>query len=75
MLGCARRNSSQRGLGEVHLTRHGGGRGEHAVGADEVVALTDALARQPDRLVVIAFDERGVGGHAVVDRRERIART
>src|SRR5437667_10967840 len=33
----------QHGSGEVHFTRHGGGRGDHPIGAGEVVALTDAL--------------------------------
>jgi hypothetical protein len=37
------------------------------VGADEVAALPDALARQPHRLVVVAPDELGEGGDAVID--------
>ena len=64
----------QRGCGDIVLAGHAGGGGEHSVGADEIAALTDALARQPHRLVVIASDELGVGGDAVVDRRKRIAR-
>ena len=47
---------------------------QHPVGADEIAALSDSLARQPDRLLVVASNELGVGGDAVIDCRERIAR-
>ena len=39
------------------------------------MALADTCVRQPDRLVVIAFDVCGIGGNPVEDRREGIART
>ena len=42
--------------------------------ADEISALSDALARKAHRLVVIATHELGIGGNAVIDCRERIAR-
>jgi hypothetical protein len=51
-----------------------GGGGEHAVSADEIAALSDALARKAHRLVVVAPDELGVGGDPLIDRRKRIAR-
>jgi hypothetical protein len=36
--------------------------------SDEIDPLTDGLARQPHRLVVIARDELRVGGNAGKDR-------
>ena len=74
MLGCARRSSCNAALA-MSSARHAGGSGQHAVGADEIAALTDRLARQPHRLIIIASDELGVGGDAAIDRRKRIART
>jgi hypothetical protein len=41
--------------------------------ADEIDPLTDCLACEPHRLVVIARDELRVGGNAGKDRREWIA--
>src|SRR5262249_48155569 len=58
----------------LRLSCHAGGSGEHAVGANEIAALPDGLARQLHRLVVVASDELGVGGDAGIDRREWIAR-
>ena len=56
------------------LAGHARGGGEHPVGADEIAALAQRLARQPHRLVIIASEELGVGGDADIDRRKRIAR-
>ena len=64
----------QRGLGQLDLTRHRSGGSEHPVGGGEVGALTDRLAREPYRLVIIASDELGVGGDAATDRGERGSR-
>ena len=64
----------QRGLGDIFLSGHAGGGREHAVGADEIAALADALARKTHRLIVVAPDELRVGSDAVIDRRKRIAR-
>jgi hypothetical protein len=36
--------------------------------------LPDAFARKTHRLVIVAANEVGVSGDAVIDRRERIAR-
>ena len=65
----------QRRLRNVVVTCHRGGGGQHPVGADEIAALPDALAREPDRLLIVARDEMGIGGDAAIDRRERVART
>jgi len=43
--------------------------------ADKVGALAYRLARQPDRIVVIAADELGVGGDAVIGCGKRVAGT
>ena len=62
----------ERGLGEVDLAGHPGGRGEHAVGPTKSKPAGESVARQPHRLVVIATEEFRVGGNAVVNCRERI---
>ena len=64
----------QRGFGDIVLTGHASGGSEHPVGADEIAALPNAVAGKTHRLVVVAPDELGVGGDAVVNRRKRIAR-
>src|SRR5580693_2594097 len=43
--------------------------------ADEIAALPQGLLRQADRRVVVVADELGVGGNAVIYRREWIAGT
>src|ERR1700692_3454709 len=57
------------------MTGHAGGSGQNPVGADEIAALSDPLARKPYRLVVVVAAELSVGGDAKIDRRKRIART
>ena len=64
----------ERGRGDLGLSGQAGGRGEHAVGADEIAAFPDTLARKTHCLVVVAPDELGIGGDAVINRRERIPR-
>ena len=64
----------QCGLGDIVAPRHAGGGRQHPVGADEIAAQPDALARKPHRLVVVAADVLGIGDDAVKNRRERIAR-
>jgi hypothetical protein len=61
-------------VGDIILSGHARRGRQHPVGADEIAALSDSLARQPDRLLVVASNELGVGGDAVIDCRERIAR-
>src|SRR3984893_18910283 len=58
--------------GDISPAGHGGRRRQHSVGANEIAALSDALARKTYRLVVIAPAELCVGGDPVVDRRKRI---
>src|SRR6195256_5366008 len=62
-------------LGDIVLSGHARSGRQYPVGADEIAALSDALARKTHSLVVVAPDELGIGGDAVIDRRERIART
>ena len=64
----------QRGLGDLDLSGHAGGGGQHAVGADEIATVADALACEPDRLRVVASDVLGVGRDAIVDCRVGVAR-
>src|SRR5271169_2339237 len=54
---------------------HAGSGGQDAMAADEIAALPQGLLRQADRRVVVATDELGVGGDAVIERREWIAGT
>src|SRR5215471_3064500 len=64
----------QRRLGKLEVTRHGGRRSQLAVVTNKVGTLTDALARQAHRLIVIAADEFRIGANTVEDRGERITR-
>jgi hypothetical protein len=68
--GCVRRSSCN-----ATLAISVGSSRQHSVGADEIGALSDALARKTYRLVVIAPAELCAGGDPVVDRRKRIAWT
>jgi hypothetical protein len=43
--------------------------------ADEIAALSDSYVRQADGFIVVMADELGVGGNAIIKRRERIAWT
>src|SRR6266571_1648118 len=45
-----------------------GGHRQYPVGAAEIAALTDRLARKGHSLVVVSSDKLGVGGHSVIDR-------
>ncbi len=63
----------KRSLRNILLSRHARGGGQHAMCADEVAALAQRLARQPDRFVIVPAQKLGVGGDAVIDRRIRIA--
>ncbi len=74
ILGCARRSSCKRGRGDIGFSGHAGGRREHPMGADEVAAVPDAFARQPNGLVVIAPDELRIGGDAAKHGGKRITR-
>src|SRR4029077_14791330 len=65
----------QRDTGDISMAGHARGGRQHSVGADEIAALSDALARKTHRLVVVAPAELCVSGDAVVDRRKRIAWT
>jgi len=65
---------AKRGRSRFGVAGHAGGRGQHPVRADEIGPLTDGLARQPHRLVVIARDELRIGGNARKYRREWVAR-
>jgi hypothetical protein len=60
----------KRSPGKVYVSCHGGGGRERAVARGHVGALTDAFAREPYRLLVIAPNEFGVGGNRVIDRGE-----
>ena len=62
--------------GEIMLSGHaGGGGGQHTMHADEIAALPDRFVRQTDGFIVVVADELGVGGNAIIKRRERIAWT
>ena len=63
-----RRSSCERGFRDLDLAGHAGGDRQHAVGAGEVAALADRLARKRDRFTIVPADELGVGGDAMVDR-------
>jgi hypothetical protein len=39
------------------------------VGANEIAALSNAFARKPHRIVMVAIEELGVGGDPVIKRR------
>jgi hypothetical protein len=54
------------GRGNIVLSGHAGGGGEHAVGANEIAALSDAFARKSHRIVIVAAEELGVGGDPVI---------
>jgi len=54
---------------------HGGGGRDTRWAPTKSPRCRIAVARQTHRLVVSCADELGVGGDAVIDRRERIART
>ena len=44
------------------------------MGADEIAALAERLARQADRFLVVAADILAIGGDTVIDRGKGIAR-
>ena len=67
-------NLLDHGRGEVVVTRHGGGRSEQAIGADEVSTLADRFACQPHRLIIVTPDKLRISRDAVVDSGEWIAR-
>ena len=53
---------------------HGGGNGEPAVAPNVIGAKTNAHARQPHRLLIVAPEEVSVGRDAIVHSRKRITR-
>src|ERR1700688_4618715 len=61
-------------LRALRLSRHPGSGCQYPVGADKIRALPDGFARKAHRVVVVVANELGVGGDAVVKRRERITR-
>ncbi len=64
----------QRDLRHIVFAGHAGGCRQYAMGADEVAALADALAREPHGFFVVAPDILRIGGDAIEDRGKRIAR-
>src|SRR5262249_53550438 len=56
------------------VSGHRGGRSQDAMATDEVAALPQCLACKADRLVIVAAGELGIGGDAVIQCREGIAR-
>jgi Resolvase, N terminal domain len=70
MLGCARRCS-----GVLGPACHSRGRREHAVRADEIDALAQALPCEAHRLIVITANELGVAADPVIKGRKGTART
>jgi len=56
------------------IASHTGRCRENAVAADEIAALPQRLAGEADRLVVVAADELGISGNAIIQRRGRIPR-
>jgi hypothetical protein len=65
----------QRNGCDLGLAGHAGGHRQYPVGAGEIAALTDRLARKSDSLLVVSSDKLGVGGDSVIDRGKRVART
>jgi len=53
---------------------HGGRRGKHAVGADEIRTQTQPLAGETDRLLVVSTDELAVRSNPIVDRGKGVPR-
>src|SRR6266849_2600411 len=64
----------QRSGCDLGLAGHAGGHRQYPVGAGEIAALTDRLARKSDSLLVVSSDKLGVGGDPVVDCGRWIAR-
>jgi hypothetical protein len=61
--------------GDIMLSGHAGGGGQHTMPAGEIAALLDRFVRQTDGFIVVVADGLGVGGNAIIKRRERIAWT
>ena len=59
---------------DLRRCRHAGGGGQHTVSACEIAAKTNGRAREPHRFLVVATDELGEAGRAVIKRQKRIAR-
>src|SRR6185437_12824758 len=74
-IGLGATQFTQCGLGDFVLSGHAGGSGQHSMCADKIAALAESLARKTHRLLVVPPDELSIGCDAVVNRRERIART
>src|SRR5712664_2189504 len=64
----------QRSGCDLGLAGHAGGHRQYPVGAGEIAALTDRLARKSDSLLVVSSDKLRVSGDAVVDRGRGVAR-
>ena len=60
--------------GHSALPGHARGGGQYTVSPHEIATLPDAFARQPHRFIVIVSDELGIGGDAIVDCGQWIAR-
>src|ERR1700761_4887433 len=60
-IGLHAKQGLERVLGQLALLGHCGGGGQHTMGAYEVVTKTQRLARQLDRLLIIAADELAIG--------------
>jgi hypothetical protein len=72
-LGTAQRPQGE--FGGIDLASHSCRSGEYTVGADEIPALADGLARQAYCFVVVTANKLRIGCDPIVDRREGIART
>src|SRR5437773_2204368 len=55
----------QRSGCDLRLAGHAGGHRQYPVGAAEIAALTDRLARKSDSLLVVSSDKLRVGGDSV----------
>src|SRR5436190_3340137 len=64
----------QRSGCDLGLPGHAGGHRQYPVGAGEIAALTDRLARQGDSLLVVSSDKLRIGGDSVINRGRRVAR-
>ena len=63
----------ERGLGDIAPSGHPRGGGQHTMPTDEIAALPNRFVRQTDGLVVVVTNELGVGGYAIIKRREWIS--
>jgi hypothetical protein len=59
---------------DLGVSGHAGGDRQYPVGAGQIAALPDGVARKRNRLGIVSPDKLGIGGDAVIDCQRRIAR-